>query len=147
MKIQIKHLIVLLIIIVGVDLNAQIFSTKNEIIQLKGKDYTTNFTDDGNEYMLYINEDVNRHGETYYYSEVFILYKVKNIDEPICLTKKLFQPSYLINEIVPILKRDYVEIGYLKFKDYETDMIYDVELKEGEDYKFCIITIYHDNKE
>jgi hypothetical protein len=148
MKILFKTLAIFMLIAASTQLNAQIFSTKSEIINLKGTNYEKGYTNDGYEYLLYILEGTDKYGESYYYAAKYILFEIEDLEEPMCLVKEIIEPKNRVNEIVATLKKDYVELDYLKYKDYETDMIYDVSFFEIEDgSEFCLITIYHDTKE
>lgn len=147
MKLQLKCIILLILVFFGIKLDAQVLRSKSEVIELKGNEYTSGFTKEGNEYLLFTQVGEDKYGDTYPYAEQYIFYELENMEEPICIIKKIFEPSSMINEIVPILKRDYAELSYLKFKDYETNMIYKVDLLEIDDTKYCTITIYFDKNE
>jgi hypothetical protein len=130
------------------ELNAQIFSTKSEIIKLKGTDYKIGYTDSGNEYILYTKFGETKRGETYIYAEQFIFVEIEGTDQPVCIIKKIYEQEKRINEIIDIMKKNYVQLSYLKFKDYASSFIYDIEIKDtDEGEKLCVITIYHDSEE
>lgn len=61
-----------------------------------------------------------------------------------CISWKLVEPSSEINSNVKMLNKSYVNIGKLKWKDYEHNVIYAIELKDN---GFCVLHIFRDDSE
>ena len=61
----------------------------------------------------------------------------------ICNMWKILEPSSETNSTVSFLKDKYVEVDYMQWKDYETEILYDVEVED----EVCIVTaVYDDTK-
>jgi hypothetical protein len=122
----------ILFLFLGLNLaEAQIYKTRSDIINMHGYDYTSEITDSGVKYMLYTTKDITK-------SRTFF-FKNHNGTEIVFRTGTIGLASDL-DIYIDIFQSKYVKIGYMKWKDYEANMIYEIELKGG----FCVITISHD---
>lgn len=117
-------------------LKAQIGQSRNDIIKEYGYNYTTGTTDDGHEYIEY-KKDVNTNASGNY-TEYNVYYFEKTDDgREFCYFRRRIEPSSETNIDVAYLKSKFVEIGTMRWKDYENNIIYDIVVKDG----FCTTTV------
>lgn len=120
-------------------IKAQLLQTRADIIKINGYGYTSGVTDGGTKYITYEKQmNTNASGN---YTQVKAIYftKLDNGSE-ICYMWKIIEPSSETNSNVSLLKKDFVEIAYMQWKDYEKNIIYDIDVKDG----LCIITAWWD---
>src|SRR5690554_2380315 len=119
----------------------QILKSRSDIIKEKGYSYESGITDDGIKYIYYDQEfNSEQSGE---YSQRKIIY-FTSLDDgtEICYLWKILEPSSETNPWVSYFKKNMVEVDYLKWKDYETGVLYKLKVEEG----LCVITAIFDFK-
>jgi hypothetical protein len=121
------------------NIQAQIYQEKEEIIK-ELDSYESGVADDGSEYIYFDKElKTKASGE---YTRTKVIYFVELEDgTKICNMWKILEPSSETNSSVAIFKNKYVEVDYMQWKDYENEILYDVEVDE----KVCIVTAVYDN--
>ena len=70
-----------------------------------------------------------------------IYFQIRDDGIEFCSGWKVVEPSSETNSIIAFFKSKFVEIGYMQYKDYETNVVYDVVVKDD----LCIITASWDN--
>lgn len=121
------------------DASGQIGESRRDIIKEKGRDYEKGVTDEGNNYIGYEEEFTTERSGTYTRYKAYFFTKFDDGSE-VCHSWKIIEPSSETNPWVSTFKRDLVEIGYMKWKDYESNIIYTVKVDEG----FCIVSAWFD---
>ena len=119
---------------------AQIYKTESNIIEELGAPDETGVTDDGKEYIVYKKELETKASGEYTRHKVMYFAKLEDGTE-ICDMWKIFEPSTETNSFVSYFKDTFVEVDYMQWKDYETEILYDVEVED----KICIVTAVFDN--
>lgn len=75
------------------------------------------------------------------YQQIKVIYFRETDDgKEFCHMWKLIEPSSETNSMVSYLKKNFVEVDYLTWKDYETELLYEIEV----DKKFCVLTVWYD---
>jgi hypothetical protein len=143
MKFEIKSIVGLTIFLLlcSLSIKAQLFQTRSIIIEEYGHEYTTGVTDDGTKYIVYDKRLFTNASGTYTQTKAIYFTILENGSE-ICYMWKILEPSSETNTNVTLFKSKFVEIDYLQWKDYETNIIYDIDVKD----ELCIITAWWDNK-
>ena len=124
-----------------ITLNAQVGSTKAEII----KEFGTTFeedktTDDETPYIVYEKEFETNASGKYIRKSAFYFTENKS-KELICFLRKIIEPTSEINAFVKYYNgKGYVKINELKWKNYENNMVYELEIDDGS----CILSVYRD---
>lgn len=117
----------------------QIGHSRSEIIKEKGYDYESGTTDDGTKYISYEEDVTTEQSGTY--TQLKVIYFITTDDgTETCVGYRILEPSSETNTNVALLKKSFVEIDYMKWKDYEKEIIYTIEVKEG----VCILTASFD---
>lgn len=119
----------------------QIFQTKSEIIKESGYDYESGTTNDGVEYILY-EKRYNSEQSGNFTQHIIAYFTTQDTKEEICDFYRLIEPSSETNSNVAFLKKNMVEIDYMKWKDYENNVIYQIEIEDG----LCVTVIWYDYK-
>lgn len=114
--------------------SAQIFSTKADIIKDNGYAYTAGVSDDGFKYLIYVKNVRTKSGRSYEETSVYYFITSKDKKE-ICHRLKKIVPSSETNILVKSLKDKFVELSDTMWKDYENNIIYGMDVKNGS----CII--------
>lgn len=122
------------------DTQAQIFKSRSDIIEEYGTGYEADVATDGTKYIVYENEyDTRASGE---YIQLKAIYFTELDDgTEICNMWRIMEPSTETNSTISYLKDNFVETGYMEFKDYENEILYNVEVDEGH----CILTATFNN--
>lgn len=141
MKSKIKSIFVLtnLLLLGFHPIKAQLLQTRADIIKENGYGYTSGITDDGTKYITYETKVKTNASGNYTRVKAIYFTKLDNGTE-ICYMWKILEPSSETNSNVALFKKDFVEISYMRWKDYEHNIIYDIEVKDG----ICIITAWWD---
>lgn len=122
-------------------MKAQLFQTREDIINEFGPEYGTGVTDEGNNYIFYHKKV--RTDASGIYIQTQAIYFVKHADgTEVCYKWKIFEPSSETNSNVAQCKSKFVEIGDMRWKDYENSIIYDIYVED----ETCIITSLGDKK-
>lgn len=120
---------------------AQLSYTRSEIIKEKGNDYESGATDDGRKSIMY-NEHFNSEKSGNFTRFSFFFFKTLANGKEICNLIRIIDPSSETNSNVGYFKKNLIEIDYMKWKDYESNVIYQIELVDG----LCMTSIYYDIK-
>lgn len=122
-----------------IPVSGQILQSRNEIIKEKGNNYKTGVTEDGIKYIYYDKEVETK--QTGKYVQRKAIYFLESSDgTEICSHFKIVEPKSETNNNVMLFKNKLVEIDYMKWKDYSTNLIYEVSV-EG---SVCVITAWYD---
>lgn len=120
---------------------AQIGQSRSDIIKEKGYSYKSGTADDGTKYITYEEEFSTEQSGTYtQYMGIYF----STIDDgtEICHFWKIVEPSSETNPWVSYFKKNMVEVEYMRWKDYESNILYKLEVEDG----ICIITAWYDFK-
>jgi hypothetical protein len=121
------------------NVQAQIFQEKEEVI--KNLDaYESGKTDDGIEY-IYFDKDFETKASGEYTRRKVIYFVELEDGTKVCNMWKILEPSSETNSTVAFFKEKYVEVDYMQWKDYEKEILYDVEVED----EICIVTALYDN--
>jgi len=136
-----KKIITLTLIFLSlIGVNAQVGSTKAEIIKKYGANFEEGNTDGDTPYIVYKEEFETEASGKYTRKSAFFFTENKS-KELICFTRKTIEPSSEINNFVKYYNSlGFVKINELKWKDYENNMVYELEVDDG----YCILTAYMD---
>jgi hypothetical protein len=113
--------------------------TRSDIIKETGYDYESGTTDDGTKYIVYQKELTTEQSGTYTRHKV-IYFTTLDDGTEICNFWKVLEPSSETNPIVAYFKKNMVEVDYMKWKDYESGVLYEIEVEDG----ICIINAWYD---
>lgn len=142
MKTLITLFFLLFFILGSKESQAQIFQNKNDILKELGTPDDRGVSDDGLNYIVY-EEDFNTKASGEYTRHKVIYFVEMEDGKQICNMWKILEPSSETNSTVSFLKDKYVEVDYMQWKDYETEILYDVEVED----EVCIVTaVYDDTK-
>ncbi|WP_218597752.1 hypothetical protein [Polaribacter sp. NJDZ03] len=124
-----------------ITLNAQIGLTKAEIIEEFGTTFEEDkTTDDKTPYIVYEKEFDTKASGKYTRKSAFYFTENKS-KELICFLRKVIEPSSEINSFVKYYNgKGYVKINELKWKNYENNIAYELEIDDGS----CILSVYRD---
>jgi len=120
---------------------AQIHQSRSAIVKEYGYDYSEGVTNDGTKYISYKKDMKTIPSGSYTRTKAYYFTKLDDGTE-ICYLWKIIEPSSETNTNVAGYKSKLVELGYMQWKDYETNIIYEIEVKDG----LCITTAWWDNK-
>lgn len=126
--------IVFLQLVTSKYVNAQIFNTRADIINEHGKAYTAGVSEDGFKYLIYVKNVRTKSGRSYDQTTVYYFVTAKDKTE-ICHRWKKVVPSSETNIWVKALKESYVELSDTMWKDYENNIVYGMDVKNGS----CIV--------
>ncbi|MCB7481614.1 hypothetical protein [Christiangramia sediminis] len=121
------------------NVQAQIFQEKEEIIKDLSS-YESGVADDGSEY-IYFDKEIETDASGKYTRRKVVYFVELDDGTKICNMWKIFEPSSETNSSVAFFKAKYVEVDYMQWKDYENEILYDVEVED----EICIITAIYDN--
>lgn len=143
MKFLLKYVLLVVTMLMSITSFGQLFQSREEIIRNNvGVSFKTDFTKDGNRFMYYEKPmKSNASGNYNLYKAMYFL-NLENGSE-ICVKWSVIEPASETNSNVAYFKKKYVEIGYMRWKDYENNIIYDIEVKDG----MCIVTAWWDDKQ
>lgn len=141
MKAKSYYYFVLFVLLTGLNVQAQIFQTKADVIEELGTNYESGVTDDGTDYLVYEQEFTTDASGTYTRYKAFYFVELEDGTE-VCNMWKISEPSSETNPTVAYFKDKFVEVGYMQWKDYETEIVYDVEVDDG----VCLVTAWYDNQ-
>ena len=128
------NVLLLTMFVLSTPLQAQFGLTKSDIAGKKGWNYKTGKTTEDNvEYIYYELETKNASGEKYIYVEVFYFN-----DKGYCYQKKIMEPIEEINAWVKYYNKEYVSLGNMRWKDYNSGVVYRIE----KDDKIVIVTSF-----
>jgi len=137
-----KLSIILLILSFSITTKAQLYQKRADIIEDLGDNFTADSTDDGTKYILYEKEYTTDASGTYTRNKIIYFVELEDGTE-ICNMWKIIEPSSETNSNVKYFRnQDYVFLGSMQWKDYESSILYDIIVKDG----FCIITAIYDDK-
>lgn len=136
-----KLYLILSLLLLGTSSFSQIFQTKSAIINELGDDYESGVADDGTNYIAYKKEFKTEASGTYTRIKVIYFVQIED-EEEICNMWKVIEPSSETNSTVAYLKKKYVEVDYMQWKDYENEILYDVDVEDGR----CITWAWYDTK-
>ncbi len=107
--------------------SAPVFSqfglTKSDIAGKLGWNYQSGkTTEEKVDYIYYEFETKNASGEKYTYVEAFYFN-----DKGYCYQKKLMEPIEEINAWVKYFNKEYVSLGNMRWKDYNSGVVYRIE--------------------
>ena len=135
------NLLVTIVVILATTSNSysQIFQSRIDIIDEYGFDYKSGITDDGTKYITYEKEYTSESSGTY--TQYKTMYFMESDDgTEFCHYWVITEPITEVNGAVRYFKNQFVEVGYLEWKDYETNILYKVETDDG----LCFITAWYD---
>lgn len=119
--------------------NGQIFQSRSDIIKEYGYSYESGTTKDGTKYIYYDKEFTSEQSGKYTQRKAIYFTTLEDGTE-VCNFYKILEPSTETNPWVSYFKKNMVEIEYMKWKDYETGVVYKLEVEDG----VCIITAWYD---
>jgi len=126
MKLQ----ILILFLLISFNLNAQIGATKEEIIEKQGANYVEDVSDYGVDFMLY--ESQYKSDESGIFTRSTVMYLKKKNGVQFCYEYLIMEPSSETNAWVNFYnKKNYVKLKELKWKDYKTNLIYEIRVGDG----------------
>ena len=133
-----KNIITLIVsIFITTNVSSQIGFTKSKLIQ-EHKDYRMDISDNGTDYITYVNEYENYNSDVTCY-----LTKKEDNEEQLCYRVLMIEPSSETNNwIKHFNENNFVRLDGMIWKDYETSIVYKVTVDEG----FCVVVKYYDNK-
>ena len=147
MKIRLIKIILTIIILLlnAYVVNAQLWKELSEVIKIYGYDFTIGYKQVGYSEKKYFRyEKVIPKEVDWKFNEGFTRFytmKTKDGSDEFCSEIDIFLPSSYINLVVSYFKNKlYVQEAYMIWKNYETQVVYEVNVKDG----YCIINIsYH----
>lgn len=132
-----KKLIFAVLVLFSMTSIAQLAVTKTEIIQKLGYDYESGVTDDGTPYIMYAREmETTTSGAYTQFKAIYFFTTDDGVT--LCFMWKIFEPASETNNNVAYYNSRFVKIGNKKWKDYETDIVYSLEVQDG----VCVITAW-----
>jgi hypothetical protein len=117
----------------------QIGQIRSDIIKEEGFNYESGTADDGTKYIAYEKEFTTEQSGTYTQYKVIYFMTLDDGTE-FCHYWKILEPSSETNPNVAYFKKNLVEVDYMKWKDYESGVIYTIDVEDG----LCIITAWYD---
>ena len=121
------------------EIKAQIGQSRSDIISEYGYNYETGSTDDGTEYLSYEREFSSDQSGAYISFKVIYFTEAEDGTQ-FCHYWKILEPSSETNAWVSSLNERLVKMGYMEWKDYETNTLYKLEIED----KICILTSWYD---
>ncbi len=119
--------------------NGQVLQSRSDIIKENGYGYESGVTDDGTKYIYYDKEVTTEQSGKYTQCKAIYFTKLDDGTE-ICKFWRILEPKSETNPNVSYMKKNFVEVDYMKWKDYETGILYKIEVEEG----LCITTAWYD---
>ncbi len=120
---------------------AQIFESRADIIAELETEYKTGETENGTKFIYYDTEYTTEpSGE--FTQRRYVYFTTMDDGKEICHMWKLMEPASETNTNVSYLKKRYVELEYMQWKDYEREVIYNIEVKDG----ICTTWVWYDNE-
>jgi hypothetical protein len=135
-KLIIPFKIVLFSLLIGFSnfASAQLLTDKEEIINEYGKNYTSGVTDDSKCNYISYSKKILRDAKGAF-EQIKIMYLINLSGKEVCTSWRILEPVSQTNFNVRYYKANLVEIEPMKWKDYERNIIYTIEVS---DY-FCVI--------
>ena len=121
-------LVVIMFVFVGQAM-AQVGYTKQQVIQRQGTEYEIGWDDDGELILHYVHYTHNGHK--------YLTYYFFNKDN-MCIASGIADSIGKANDYIKLFDKKFVLIDKLKWKDYETGLIYKMKLND----QVCTIIIY-----
>jgi len=118
---------------------AQIGRSKAEIIRQHGQNYEFGRLDDGTPYIYYDRQETTEQSGTYVSTKAYYFFEADD-GRQLCYKTVLLEPASETNAWVKTLNEDLVKIGYLEWKDYETNIFYKIEVEDG----ICALLVQYD---
>lgn len=113
---------------------AQLLTDKEEIIKEYGINYKTGVTDGQKvNYISYLNK-IKRESN-YTFDQLKVMYFINLNGKEVCNFWRILEPASETNFNVKYYKANFVELEPMKWKDYEKNIIYTIEVKDG----ICVI--------
>lgn len=122
---------------------AQIGQTLKQVKEEYGFSYTEGFTtsDDNSKSMYYIsyNEPMST-PQSGSYSRTKAMYFLENAPDAMCMLWVIIEPASEANPTVNYFNKQMVRVKDMVWKDYETNLLYSIVVRDG----LCSITCYID---
>lgn len=113
---------------------AQLLTDKEEIIKEYGTNYKTGVTDGQKvNYISYLNKIQRDSNGTF--DQLKVMYFINLNGKEVCNFWRVLEPATQTNFNVKYYKANFVELETMKWKDYESNIIYTMEVKDG----ICVI--------
>jgi hypothetical protein len=107
------------------EVKSQSFQSQSQIIKECGPNFTSGKTPDGTKYLEYVTPSRSEASGSFDTVKRFYFTILSNGEEG-CYMWKIIVPSSEVNNWVSVLKNKYVEIRNMVWKDYESNMLYNV---------------------
>lgn len=121
--------------------SAQIGLTLKQVKDKYGINYTDGFTNDIADRMYYISyEEQMNTIQTGSYTRTKAMYFADNAPDKICIFWVIIEPASEANPTVNYLNKHMVRVKDMLWKDYETNLLYSLEVRDG----ICLTTCYVD---
>lgn len=133
-----RTLVLLFALLLSTANHAQLLKTKREIIREYGTDFISRVTDEGYSYFAYESYMKTKASGVYKQIKLFGFIRIAN--EDVCFIVMVIEPLSEINNNIKMLNNKFVKIGEMKWKDYATNYVYSIEIKED----LCVLTIGFD---
>ncbi len=120
-------------------LNAQIYSSQEDIIEDFGEDYKRDTTDSGTEYLIFHDEqETDASGE---YQRILVCYFIplEEKNKKICYKVDYIEPVSEINNWIKYLNGKYVPEDKMEWIDYENNVLYSVQKDKMEDADIVLV--------
>ena len=130
-----------LVVMSNLKVHGQIGQSRSDIIKDLKNSYKTDVTDNGIKYIYYEEEYKTERSSTYDRRTV-IYFTTLDDGTEVCNFWKIMEPSSETNPWVSYLKNNMVEAGNMKWKDYETGILYRLDVKDT----ICILTAWYDSE-
>ncbi len=119
--------------------SAQIFQTKNYIIENYGDDYTSYFAFDNTNYFTYEDEFETEASGTF--TQTIAMYFVELDDKTeMCYMFKIFVPETEINTLKSYIRENLVQTDTAEWKDYDNKILYQISTHSG----LSVLTVVYD---
>ncbi len=138
---QLLALIAVISLFISHTTQAQILQTKSEIIEAYGEPFSAGVTKDGENFLYYKIPITTKNSGTYQQCRV-MFFKTNSDGSETCYKWKILEPKSEMNYNISSFTNDLVEIGDMKWKDFDRGIFYQIEEKNGA----CKITAWYDNE-
>lgn len=118
---------------------AQIGQSRDDIIAEYGQHYEVGETNDGIKYISYDKEYTTEQSGTYIQAKAIYFFEADD-GTHVCHKWLIIEPSSETNSWVKLLNKDFVKIGYMEWKDYESNILYKIEVEDG----LCLLKAMYD---
>lgn len=119
--------------------SAQIFQTKNYIIENYGDDYTSYIAFDNTNYFTYEDEFETEASGTF--TQTIAMYFVELDDKTeMCYMFKIFVPETEINTLKSYIRENLVQTDTAEWKDYDNKILYQISTHSG----LSVLTVVYD---